>query len=58
MDIASLFLSNLATSTKMWNFSGNFTEEEKTEWDNLMSQYEPLTRDGGGWNYWIIYIIC
>ena len=55
MNIAALFLNGMKKETKMWEFQGEFSANEKNKFDSLLSKYEPKTRPGGGWNYWIIY---
>ncbi len=54
MNLAALLLNTLKEETKMWNFSGDFSNDEKEQFNLLMSQYEPIAKPGGGWNYWVI----
>ncbi len=55
MNLAALFLNNMKQETTMWHFVGHFNDSEKRQFDELMSQYEPATKPGGGWNYWMIH---
>jgi len=54
MKVAAMFLNTLRKSTPMWVIEDRIPESEHAAIDAVMGKYMEPTREGGGWNYWIV----